>query len=44
MVENTFTTQRLNHLRIVASVCHKMRLIEQIDAAVEDKERKISVG
>ena len=44
MAEETYITQRLDHLGIVAGVCRQIGLIEQIDAYVGDTERKVSVG
>ena len=44
MEQTEFSTQRLDHLGIVASICHEIGLIEQIDAGVGPSERKVSVG
>ena len=44
MVEKSFSTQRLDHLGIVAGICRKVHLIEQIDACVGFTERKVTVG
>lgn len=44
MEETVFTTQRLDHLGIVAGICRKIHLIERIDAKVGPTERKVSVG
>ena len=39
-----YVTQDLHHLGIVAGVCEKIDLIEQIDARIIDRGRKVSVG
>jgi transposase len=39
-----YETQRLDHLGIVAGVCDKIELVEQIDAMVGQAKRKVSVG
>ncbi|MCI0527169.1 MAG: IS1634 family transposase [Nitrospira sp.] len=44
MKETAFTTQRLDHLGIVAGMCRKIDLINQIDRHVGRTERKVSVG
>jgi len=44
MPEETYSTQRLDHLGIVAGICQQISLIEQIDAYVGATERKVSVG
>jgi Domain of unknown function (DUF4277) len=44
MAAKTSSTQRLDHLGIVAGVCRQIRLIEQIDRAVSPSERKVTVG
>ena len=37
-------SQRLDHLGIVAGICNEIGLIETIDAQIEDRGRKVSVG
>jgi transposase len=44
MAEETYITQRLDHLGIVAGICRQIGLIEQIDSYVGETERKVSVG
>ena len=44
MTETTYATERLDHLGIVAGVCHEIGLIEQIDACIGPTKRKVSVG
>lgn len=44
MGEEIFSTQRLDHLGIVAGVCRKIKLIEQIDSYLGSSERKVTVG
>jgi transposase len=44
MSEETYTTQRLDHLGIVAGICQQIGLIEQIDTCVGSTGRKVSVG
>jgi len=44
MTEESYSTQRLDHLGIVAGICQQIGLIEQIDAYVGATERKVSVG
>lgn len=39
-----YTSKRLDHLGIVAGVCRRIGLIEQIDEIVGPTERKVSVG
>jgi len=43
-MSDTFSTQDLDHLGIVAGVCQQIDLIEQIDQIVPDTGRKVSVG
>lgn len=43
-MSDTFITQNLDHLGIVAGVCQQIELIEQIDQLVPDAGRKVSVG
>jgi transposase len=44
-VEKTrYTTERIDHLGIVAGMCNKIGLIETIDEQVGESERKVSVG
>jgi transposase len=42
--EQTFETQRIDHLGIVSGVCREIALIEQIDAQVKASDRKVSCG
>lgn len=42
--EPTFETKRIDHLGIVAGLCHEMGLIEAIDEVVGPSERKVSCG
>ena len=44
MEEITYTTQRLDHLGIVAGICQKIDLIKEIDRIVGPTDRKVSVG
>jgi transposase len=44
MAEETYSTQRLDHLGIVAGICQQIGLVEQIDTYVGTTERKVSVG
>lgn len=43
-MSDTFSTQNLDHLGIVAGVCQQIDLIEQIDQIMPDTGRKVSVG
>lgn len=43
MEAKTSATQRWDHLGIVAGVCRRIRLIEQIDSAVRPSERKVTL-
>ena len=40
--EQSFETKRIDHLGIVAGICHEIGLIESIDQAVGQSERKVS--
>lgn len=42
--EQTYETQRMDHLGIVSGVCREIALIEQIDASVKTSQRKVSCG
>jgi len=42
--EQTFETKRIDHLGIVAGVCHEIGLIETINQTVGPSERKVSCG
>jgi transposase len=42
--EQTYETQRIDHLGIVAGVCQEISLIEQIDGQVKASDRKVSCG
>ncbi len=44
MPEKTYATEQLDHLGIVAGVCHEIGLIEEVDACVGPTKRKVSVG
>jgi transposase len=44
VAEETYNTQRLDHLGIVAGICQQIGLVEQIDTYVGATERKVSVG
>jgi transposase len=44
MAEETYSTQRLDHLGIVAGICQQISLIEKIDTYVGVTGRKVSVG
>jgi len=43
-MEQSFSTQTLDHLGIVAGICQEIDLIGQIDARVPDTGRTVSVG
>ena len=42
--EQRFETKRIDHLGIIAGICHEIGLIEAIDQAVGPSERKVSCG
>lgn len=42
--EQSYETQRIDHLGIVSGVCREISLIEQIDAQVKASGRKVSCG
>jgi transposase len=44
MAEESYSTQRLDHLGIVAGICQQIGLVEQIDTYVGVTGRKVSVG
>jgi len=44
MEEQTFSTQRLDHLGIVAGICNQIGLIEQVDNHIGEQHRDVSVG
>ena len=44
ITDSTFTTQRLDHLGIVAGVCDHIDLINTIDNFIPPTKRKVSVG
>ena len=44
MTPTEYSTQRLDHLGIVAGLCHEINLIEQVNACVGPDQRKVSVG
>lgn len=39
-----YSTERLDHLGIVAGICHEIELVERVDALVGEDGRKVSVG
>jgi transposase len=44
MSEPIYSTQRLDHLGILAGICHQIDLVGQIDRAVGPQERDLTVG
>jgi hypothetical protein len=44
MATKEYTTERLDHLGLVAGMCHEIELIDTVDAFVGPTERKVSVG
>jgi len=42
--KQSFETKRLDHLGLVAGICHEIGLVEAIDQAVGPSERKVSCG
>ena len=44
MTQLSFATQCLDHLGIVAGICHRIDLIETIDTFIGQTRRKVSVG
>ncbi len=44
MADEIYSTQRLDHLGIVAGICQQIGLVEQIDTYVGATGRKVSVG
>ena len=44
MMEVKYTTQRLDHLGIVAGICDEIGLVGQIDRLVPAPRRQVSVG
>ena len=42
--KQSFETKRLDHLGIVAGICHEIGLIATINQAVGSSERKVSCG
>ncbi|MBI3942476.1 MAG: DUF4277 domain-containing protein [Chloroflexi bacterium] len=42
--EERYETCRLDHLGIVAGICHEIGLVEQIDQSVGQTERNVSCG
>lgn len=44
MAEVKYTTQRLDHLGIVAGICQEMGLAEQIDRLIGPTNRQVSIG
>ena len=44
METTTYTSQVLDHLGIVAGICHEIDLIEQIDQRVAKRDSPVSVG
>lgn len=39
-----YRTKKLEHLEIVARICERIQLVEQIDSFFPEKDRKVSVG
>ncbi len=39
-----YRTKKLDHLGIVAGICERIQLVEQIDSFFPEKDRKVSVG
>lgn len=44
MTQSTFVTQSIDHLGIVAGICHQIGLVETIDTFIGQTKRKVSVG
>ena len=44
MTQLSFATQCLDHLGIVAGICHRIDLIETIDTFIGQTRRPVSVG
>ena len=44
METTTYTSQGLDHLGIVAGICHEIGLIEQVDQRVAKRDSPVSVG
>src|SRR5438477_9654948 len=44
MSEIQISSQRIDHLGIVAGICEQIQLVKQIDEIVGDSGRKVSVG
>jgi transposase len=42
--EQAFKTERIDHLGIVAGICHEVGLIDQINQAVGSSDRRVSCG
>ncbi|MDP9381605.1 MAG: DUF4277 domain-containing protein, partial [Chloroflexota bacterium] len=42
--EVSYSTERLDHLGIVAGVCREMGLSEWLDSQAGQSERKVSIG
>jgi transposase len=40
----TYTTERLDHLGIVAGICQEIELVERVDTLVGENDRKVSIG
>ena len=40
----TYTTERLDHLGIVARICQEIEVIKRVDTLLGEKDRKVSVG
>jgi transposase len=40
----TYTMERLDHLEIVAGICHEIELVQKIDKVVGTCEHKVSCG
>ena len=42
--EQAYETKRIDHLGIVAGICHEIGLIEAIDQAAGSSQRKVGCG
>lgn len=42
--QTAYSTKRLDHLGIVAGICHEIELVERVDTVVGKDGRKVSVG
>ena len=44
MTPSTFTTESIDHLGIVAGICHQIGIVETTDTFIGQTNRKVSVG